>query len=141
LTCPELRHLPSRSPISDSPISLSLFGSTEGVEKKEREMLQPTIRCALLSPGQPTIRCTLLVDITTDYPLCYLLLYSNRLSAMLSLALQCVLYTLCGHRNGLSTLLCLSILQPTIRSALFGDTPTDYPMCFTLSLVRVLLAY
>jgi hypothetical protein len=44
---------------------------------------------------------------TTDSPLCFACRYSNRLSA---------------------ALLCLSIPQLTIRSALSGDTPTDYPL-------------
>jgi hypothetical protein len=63
-------------------------------------MLQPTMLCALLFS-------TLSSDTTSDYLLCFACRYSNRLSA---------------------TLLCLSTLQLTIRSALSGVTPTDHPL-------------
>jgi hypothetical protein len=76
----------------------------------------------------PPIYSTLPVNISTDYPLYSLRRYSNRLSALLFLALlrptmlRALLY---------STLLCLTILQPTLRSALPVDIPTDYPPIYS----------
>jgi hypothetical protein len=121
-----------------------------------RFYLQPTISALLyLAIFQPAIRrSTLPVDIPTDYPLC-------RLSALLSLALLpltiqstdyplcclwrysnrlcCVLNSIQQYYNRLSSLLCLSILQPTLRrSTLPVDITTDYPIC---SLWRTLTDY
>jgi hypothetical protein len=122
--------------------------------------LQPTIRSALLcllilqpTANLPTVDITtnypLSCDTTTDCPLYSTLSfdstgsihltdcrYCNRLSALLCLAIL--------QPTIRSTLLCLLILQPTIRSALSRDKPTiryalssdtatDYLHCSTLS--------
>jgi hypothetical protein len=106
-------------------------------------LLQPTTLCALLytvwryynhlssvlclSILQPTIRrSTLPVDIqltiwSTDYPLCTLLRYPNRPSA--------VIFSVWRYYNRVSALLCLLILQSTIRSTTLPvDITTDYPL-------------
>jgi hypothetical protein len=83
----------------------------------------------------PPIYSTLPVNISTDYPLYSLRRYSNRLST---------LPTICSPLSGVtptdyatcstllySTLLCLTILQPTLRSALPVDIPTDYPPIYS----------
>jgi hypothetical protein len=125
-------------------------------------ILQPTLRSLLfLLIRQPTIRrSTLSVDITSDNPLCSLWRYSNQLFNILTIrsAISCVTpteYAVCstlptdtttdsplcnGYRysNRLSAaLLCLSILQLTIRSTLSGATSTDYPI-YRLSLCCLL---
>jgi hypothetical protein len=67
---------------------------------------------------QPTIRSALPADITTNFPLCSVWRYSTPDYPILS----ALLYSAWRHYARLSSVLCLSILQPTIRSL-------DYPLC------------
>jgi hypothetical protein len=92
-----------------------------------------------MSISQPTLRrSTLPVDITTAYPFCSLLRYSNRLSALRTTlsgdtTTNYPLYFACRYYNRLSPALpCLSILQlglailqRSIRSSFPVDTTTD----------------
>jgi hypothetical protein len=100
---------------------------------------------------QPTIRSTLASDTATDYLLCSTISVDStsdnpiyRLS-MLQPTIRSTLSSVTATDYPLySTLLCLLILQPTIRttlscdkptirSALSSDTANDYPRCSTLS--------
>jgi hypothetical protein len=116
------------------------------------------IVCIHFSLSICSIRSTLHANITTNYPLCSLCRYYNRLSY--------VPYSICRYYNQLSyvlclpilrstirsalsdiipltmlcPLLCLPILQPTIRSALPFDMSADYPLSTLVSLPSLQLA-
>jgi hypothetical protein len=83
--------------------------------------LYPACRyCNRLCAALPYLSILQLTICSNDYPLCSLWRYSNRPSA--------VLFSVWRYYNRESAQLCLPILQPTIRSALSGHTPTDYPL-------------
>jgi hypothetical protein len=114
----------------------------------------PTI-CSAISGVTPTncdVWFTLSSDTTTNSPLCFVCRYSNRLSTVL-LCLSILQLTIRSTLSGATdypvvqlsallslastkydecyTLLCLAIPQPTLRSALPVDIPTDYPPLYS----------